>query len=188
MSNRDYEIPINRFLSKYLGIDATCYTKEKLTHAKLREVLVAFQLEKIICGKRKVLWEEICLGDVLLVRDHTGKCASYWNPSRLQEREEFLCPVAPQSTDYYTILISKRKLLQNIEKCLYYRMYNPEEELFWEENVEILKEEIASIERAYQNSQRQEFLLTALPKPNEPKRKLKKRKYTKKEEKLYGKY
>lgn len=71
---------IGKFLTKYLGIKLD-YSKKKLTHAKLIEILHDYGMEECILSNCNPVDEiNIYNGKVIQVKDQKGKIRNYINP------------------------------------------------------------------------------------------------------------
>lgn len=71
---------IGKFLTKYLGIKLD-YSKKKLTHTKLIEILHDYHMEDCILSRYDIIDEiDIYNGKVIRVKDQVGQIRNYINP------------------------------------------------------------------------------------------------------------
>jgi len=76
------EVTITHFLSR-VGVDVG-YSKKKLTHAKLREILRELGFENIILNSNSLSKKET---DILIVKDQNRKIGYYKNPCIINHAE-----------------------------------------------------------------------------------------------------
>ena len=101
---KEYEMTSNMFLTHYLKVDLRSYSTKKWTHSKLNEIICSRGFAQIIMPtkeKRKEMLrdiDKICKGEILLVRDQTGKVEPYYNPYRMGNLcENYLGSTDPES-------------------------------------------------------------------------------------------